>query len=82
MNRKLTRPVLVLCLMFGLVGCSTKKPPPSDAEQKSAEGKTEEEQKETAKQAETRIKDWLGKDLTKKMSSVGKELGRDLQIGC
>ncbi len=62
-----------------LLSCSGRQPKGSDKKDDQADaGEANLEESEEVKSAQTRIKDWLGKDLSKRVGDVGKDVGKKL----
>ena len=76
------RLTLIVLLSVQTLSCGSKKPSPAEPGGGETEGEADEEkQKQQAvKEAQTRIKDWLGKDLAEHVSKVGKEVGKDVGL--
>ncbi len=73
--------VLFALILFQTLSCGSK--PPSPAEPEKPEEKpaaTEEEEKDPVVSAQSRIKEWLGTDLTGRIASLGKELGKEVGL--
>ncbi len=79
-----TRHILLLLalLSFHLLSCGGKQPTgaATDVAEPADEPEDAGEDVDPVVSAQSRIKEWLGKDLTARLSSLGKELGKEVGL--
>ncbi len=59
------------------LSCGSRQPAKTETEVKPEE-ETKKSKEEAVISAKSRIKEWLGKDLTESIASLGKEMGKDI----
>ncbi|MCP4602672.1 MAG: hypothetical protein GY847_19515 [Proteobacteria bacterium] len=76
------RLLLLALLSFQMLSCGSKQPQPVEPEEPESEPKEaeEEEEQDPVVSAQSRIKEWLGTDLTERIASLGKELGKNIGL--
>ncbi|MDJ0762156.1 MAG: hypothetical protein QNJ97_04130 [Myxococcota bacterium] len=72
--------LLLFPLSLGLFSCGSKQPTETGASELDSAGDAGPTEEEAVASAQTRIKDWLGKDLTARIALLGKDLGKNVAL--